>query len=192
MSYVYKMVSSPIGRLRLVASDKGLAAILWDKDRPNRVMLGPQVSEPDNAILCETERQLALYFDGQLDLFTIPLAFKGTDFQKNVWYALLEIPFGETRSYGEIARQLGRPAASRAVGAANGRNPIAVILPCHRLVGSTGQLRGFAGGLTAKQLLLDLEARVPIPKAIAPKARAAKKFPGTPVSARHRARSTHA
>jgi len=100
---------------------------------------------------------LRAYFAGEREAFTVPLDFQGTPFQKQVWAALLTIPFGETRSYGEIARQIGRPGASRAVGAANGRNPISIIAPCHRVIGSTGKLTGFAGGLAAKARLLGLE-----------------------------------
>ncbi|RYD65796.1 MAG: methylated-DNA--[protein]-cysteine S-methyltransferase, partial [Sphingomonadales bacterium] len=111
----------------------------------------------DHPVLVETERQIAEYFAGKRSAFTVPLDFRGTDFQKSVWAALLTIPFGETRSYGEIARQIGRPSASRAVGAANGRNPISIIAPCHRVIGSNGALTGFAGGLAAKELLLALE-----------------------------------
>lgn len=108
MTYVYKTIASPVGELKLVASDKGLAAILWQDDNPKRVRLGPIAEDPDNPVLVETERQLAAYFAGELRAFTVPLDFKGTDFQKGVWQALLTIPFGETRSYGQIARQLGR------------------------------------------------------------------------------------
>ena len=162
MSYVYKMVESPFGKLKLVASEKGLAAILWEKDDPRRVRLGPMKPDPDNKLLKETEKQLSAYFNGRLKKFTVPLDFKGTDFQKSVWAALLTIPFGETRSYGEIARQIGRPRASRAVGAANGRNPISIITPCHRLLGASGKLTGFAGGLEAKDHLLKLEGRDPL------------------------------
>ena len=161
MSYVFKVMDSPIGKLRLVASEKGLAAILWDKDDPRRVRLEPQTIDPDNEILLETSRQLDLYFQGKLRRFTVPLDFKGTPFQKKVWAALLTIPFGETRCYGAIARQLGMPSASRAVGAANGRNPIAIIAPCHRVIGANGKLTGFAGGLEAKQCLLAIEGHTP-------------------------------
>jgi methylated-DNA-[protein]-cysteine S-methyltransferase len=157
MAYACTTIASPVGRLTLVASDKGLAAILWQDDDPDRVRLGPLVEQRDNAILAETERQLGEYFAGRSKRFTVPLDFTGTDFQKRVWQALLTIPFGETRSYGEIARQIGSPTASRAVGAANGRNPISIIAPCHRVIGSTGKLTGFAGGLPAKQYLLGLE-----------------------------------
>ena len=157
MTYSYKKIDSPVGELKLVASDKGVAAILWENDNPDRVPLGPLMVESENPILRETERQLGAYFAGRLKTFTVPLDFKGTAFQRRVWEALLTIPFGETRSYGEIARQIGNPSASRAVGAANGKNPISIIAPCHRVIGSTGKLTGFAGGLEAKERLLGLE-----------------------------------
>jgi methylated-DNA-[protein]-cysteine S-methyltransferase len=161
IAYVYKTISSPYGKLKLVASDKGLAAVLWENDDPRRVRLGVLKPGPDNKFLKEAEKQLQAYFDGRLKKFTVPLDFKGTEFQKSVWAALLTIPFGETRSYREIARQIGRPDASRAVGAANGRNPISIITPCHRVLGSTGRLTGFAGGLEAKDHLLKHEGRDP-------------------------------
>jgi len=157
MTHAYKRIASPVGELKLVASDRGLAAILWENDDPARVRLGTLVEDPDHPILVETERQLGAYFAGTLEAFTVPLDFNGTAFQKSVWAALLTIPFGETRSYGEIARQIGRPTAYRAVGAANGRNPISIIAPCHRVVGSAGQLTGFAGGLAVKERLLGME-----------------------------------
>ena len=157
MASAYKSISSPVGRLKLVASERGLAAILWENDDPERVRLEPLVEDPSDPILIETERQLASYFAGKLKAFDVPLDFKGTAFQKSVWAALLTIPFGETRSYGDIARQIGRPTASRAVGAANGKNPISIIAPCHRVIGSTGALTGFAGGLATKERLLGLE-----------------------------------
>ena len=156
MPYVCKTIDSPVGPLKLVASQKGLAAVLWGEE-DSRVRLSPMVEDPDHPILVETERQLRAYFAGRLRTFTVPLDFTGTTFQKNVWAALLTIPFGETRSYAEIARQIGKPAAVRAVGAANGRNPISIIAPCHRVIGSSGALTGFAGGLMAKQRLLEME-----------------------------------
>ncbi|MGD9844901.1 MAG: methylated-DNA--[protein]-cysteine S-methyltransferase [Variibacter sp.] len=158
MSYAYKIIASPVGRLKLVASDKGLAAILWENDDPDRVRVGPLLESPGHPILRETERQLAQYFAGRLKAFTVPLDFQGTAFQKSVWKALLTIPFGETRTYADIARQIGRPTAFRAVGAANGKNPISIIAPCHRVIGSSGSLTGFAGGLAAKARLLRLES----------------------------------
>ncbi|KAB1073973.1 methylated-DNA--[protein]-cysteine S-methyltransferase [Methylobacterium planeticum] len=157
MTFVFKTVASPVGALKIVASDRGLAAILWENDDPKRVRLGPLVENPSHPVLLETERQLAAYFEGTLKAFTVPLDFQGTEFQKSVWAALLTIPFGETRSYGDIARQIGRPGASRAVGAANGRNPISIIAPCHRVIGAAGALTGFAGGLHVKERLLGLE-----------------------------------
>ena len=157
MTYYSKTIWSPVGELTLVADDRGLAAILWENDSPDRVRLGALTEKAGHPVLVETERQLAEYFAGERRAFDVPLSFAGTDFQKRVWAALLAIPFGETRSYGEIADQLGNPGASRAVGAANGRNPISIIAPCHRVVGSNGKLTGFAGGLEAKAYLLDLE-----------------------------------
>jgi methylated-DNA-[protein]-cysteine S-methyltransferase len=157
MTYACKMIDSPLGGLTLVASDKGLAAILWKDENPRRVLRSSLVEDPDHPVLVETERQLRAYFAGSLTTFSLPLDFKGTEFQKSVWQALLTIPFGETRSYGEIARQIGRPTAGRAVGAANGRNPISIVAPCHRVIGSNGALTGYAGGLAAKEHLLGLE-----------------------------------
>jgi methylated-DNA-[protein]-cysteine S-methyltransferase len=160
MSYTRKTMASPVGTLTLVASDKGLTAILWENDDPNRVRLGTMVTNDSHPILVEAERQLIDYFAGRRTAFTLPLAFEGTSFQQEVWAALLTIPFGETRSYGEIAHQIGRPSASRAVGAANGRNPISIIAPCHRVIGANGTLTGFAGGLEAKAWLLEMERAI--------------------------------
>jgi len=155
--YVRKVISSPVGPLTLVASREGLAAILWKDHNPRRVRLGNLVEDGTNSILLEAQRQLGEYFAGQRKVFTVKLDFAGTEFQRRVWTALLTIPYGETRSYGDIARQIGSPTAVRAVGAANGRNPISIIAPCHRVVGATGQLTGFAGGLQTKARLLALE-----------------------------------
>ena len=157
MSLAYKTIESPIGKLKLVASDKGLVAILWEKDSPRRVRLDELVAEEQHPVLVETARQLGQYFAGKRKTFSIALDMRGTRFQKDVWEALLAIPFGETRSYGQLAKQLGNPRASRAVGAANGRNPVSIIVPCHRVIGSSGKLTGFAGGLDAKAHLLGLE-----------------------------------
>jgi methylated-DNA-[protein]-cysteine S-methyltransferase len=157
MTAVYKTMKSPVGKLTLVATDKGLAAILWENDDPARVRVKPITEDKTNPILCKAEQQLAAYFSGARKKFAIDLDFAGTDFQKKVWKALLAIPFGETRTYAEIARQIGKPNAVRAVGAANGRNPISIIAPCHRVIGANGKLTGFAGGLKAKATLLRLE-----------------------------------
>jgi methylated-DNA-[protein]-cysteine S-methyltransferase len=157
MKLVYKIIDSPVGKLKLVASDKGLAAILWENDNPRRVRLGELVEDGLHPVLRETERQLNEYFEGKRTSFSLALDMRGTRFQKDVWEALLAIPFGETRSYGQLAKQLGNPKATRAVGAANGRNPISIVVPCHRVIGSSGRLTGFAGGLNTKAHLLELE-----------------------------------
>ena len=159
MTLFFKTMISPVGALKLVASDCGLVAILWPNDDPARVRLGLLVEQGDHPILQETERQLAAYFVAARDRFSVPLDFRGTDFQKSVWQALLTIPYGETRSYAAVARAIGRPSAVRAVGAANGRNPISIVAPCHRVIGADGSLTGFAGGLDAKRFLLELESR---------------------------------
>ncbi len=159
MTLSTKTIPSPVGALTLVASAKGLVAILWENDSPDRVKLGEASSDAGHPVLIAAETQLREYFAGTRTRFDLPLDFRGTEFQKSVWAELLAIPFGETRSYGEIAAKLGRPKASRAVGAANGRNPISIVAPCHRVIGSTGKLTGFAGGLDAKEYLLALERR---------------------------------
>jgi methylated-DNA-[protein]-cysteine S-methyltransferase len=153
----YKYMHSPVGRLTLIASDKGLAAILWENDNPGRVHAKAEVENNNNPVLVETERQLNEYFERKRDSFSLELDPIGTKFQKDVWEALLTIPYGQTRSYGQIANQLGNPKAVRAVGAANGRNPISIIVPCHRVIGASGSLTGFAGGLEAKASLLSIE-----------------------------------
>ena len=155
--YVSETLSSPVGVLRLIGSNDGLAAILWENDRPGRVRLDVVAEDAQHPIFLETERQLAQYFAGGRRAFDLKLDFSGTEFQKKVWHALLTIPFGETRTYAQIARQIGHPTAVRAVGAANGRNPVSIVTPCHRVIGSSGELTGFAGGLDVKAWLLRLE-----------------------------------
>ena len=159
MRYEYTLMPSPVGELTLVARNGKLSAILWECERANRVRLGELHESNYNPVLLETKRQLNEYFAGSRHRFELELDFTGTDFQKSVWQALLTIPFGETRSYSQIAHQIGNPKAVRAVGAANGRNPISIIAPCHRVIGASGTLTGFAGGLEAKQYLLTLEDR---------------------------------
>ena len=156
--YVYKQMASPVGKLTLAATDGGLAAILWENDRPGRVHLEMSAEEPAHPVLVEAERQLNEYFAGRRTTFDLKLDVSGTAFQRTVWNALLTIPFGETRSYAQIARQIGSPTAARAVGAANGRNPVSIVTPCHRVLGSSGALTGFAGGLAIKARLLALES----------------------------------
>ena len=160
MSLVCKTINSPVGKLKLIASDEGLVAVLWENDNPRRVRFSELLENECHPILIETERQLGEYFAGKRNKFSVPLDMRGTRFQKGVWEALRAIPFGEIRSYGQIAKQLGNPHATRAVGAANGRNPLSIIVPCHRVIGSDGQLTGFAGGLNTKTRVLKLEQKV--------------------------------
>lgn len=157
MALAFRTFASPLGPLKLVAGGDALVAILWAQDDPARVPLGPMAEDESHPVLAEAARQLGEYFAGARRAFDLPLAFRGTDFQKQVWAALCAIPHGETRSYGDIARAIGRPSAVRAVGAANGRNPISIVAPCHRVIGTNGALTGFAGGLEAKRFLLRLE-----------------------------------
>ena len=159
--HVYKTMDSPVGKLTLVASSEGLAAILWENDRPGRVRLTIDAQDDTHPVLLEAERQLGEYFGGRRKTFALKLDLAATAFQRQMWNALLTIPFGETRSYAQIARQIGSPAAVRAVGAANGKNPVSIVAPCHRVIGSTGKLTGFAGGLDVKAQLLSLEGAVP-------------------------------
>lgn len=154
---------SPVGVLSLVASDRGLRAVLWPQDRTeeqaNRVRLGKQ-SHRSSPVLDETELQLDQYFAGERMSFDLLLDLQGTDFQREVWLGLTDVGFGKTRSYGEQAKRLGRPTATRAIASANGKNPLSIVLPCHRIVGANGTLTGFAGGLENKALLLDHERQV--------------------------------
>ncbi|MVT09990.1 methylated-DNA--[protein]-cysteine S-methyltransferase [Chitinophaga tropicalis] len=159
MEYFYKDIRSPVGKLRLVASSNGLAAVLWENDKPNRTRVRIYVEDNAHSILLEAERQLNEYFEGKRTTFSLVLTPDGTAFQKEVWNALRCIPYGQTRTYTDIARQLDNIKAVRAVGAANGRNPISIIVPCHRLLSSSGHLTGFAGGLEAKAWLLSHERK---------------------------------
>jgi methylated-DNA-[protein]-cysteine S-methyltransferase len=152
--FAYKWVDSPVGALRLVGSSAGLAAILWQNERPNRVRLNVGLEDRHHPVLRKAERQLREYFATRRTQFTLPLNLIGTMFQRKVWSALLSIPYGETCSYAQIARLIGSPDAVRAVGAANGQNPLSIVVPCHRVVGATGKLTGFAGGLQAKAYLI--------------------------------------
>lgn len=159
MSSAFTLMQSPVGTLTLVARGERLAAVLWEEERENRVRLGEVHRDDEQPILREAARQLEEYFAGKRQRFELALDFAGTAFQRQVWAALLTIPFGQTRSYSDIARQIGNPSAVRAVGAANGRNPISIIAPCHRVIGASGSLTGFAGGMPAKQYLLALEGQ---------------------------------
>ena len=173
MAFACKLAETPVGMLKLVASDRDLVAILWEGDDPKRVRLGALTADPTHPVLCETERQLNEYFAGERQAFDLTLDLIGTEFQKRVWTALLRIPFGETRSYGQIAADLGKPRAVRAVGAANGKNPISIVAPCHRVVGASGELTGFAGGLATKAKLLAIEGSFAV-SALAPLTRRAR------------------
>ena len=157
-------MDSPVGSLILIAGEVRLVAIVWKNDDPRRVRLTNLCENRAHPVLIEAERQLRDYFAGNRQAFDLKLDFVGTDFQKKVWNALLAIPYGQTRSYAEIANAIGNSRAVRAVGAANGKNPISIIAPCHRVVGSDGHLVGYAGGLAAKRYLLTLEgARTAVP-----------------------------
>lgn len=156
-------MGSPVGELRIVVSDRGLRAVLWEDD-DDRVALGdpePQHIEPgDHPVARAAVGQLGEYFEGTRTTFDLPLDLVGSEFQILAWLALGRIPYGETRSYSQQAAAIGRPTAARAVGAANGRNPVSIVLPCHRVVGANGSLTGFAGGLDAKRYLLAHEQSV--------------------------------
>ena len=158
MKLAFMEMASPVGQLKLVATETALVAVLWENENPNRVRLAELIENVQHPILLETQKQLNEYFVGQRQVFDLPLDFEGTEFQQKVWQALLTIPFGETRSYKQIAEQIGNVKAVRAVGAANGKNPISIIAPCHRVVGANGKLVGFAGGLENKDVLLKLES----------------------------------
>lgn len=157
MQLVYMYMDSPVGALKLVAHDQALVAVMWDNEDHKRVRLAELIEDRQHPMLLRVKKQLEEYFAGQRQQFDLPLDFQGTDFQQQVWQALLSIPYGEKRSYKDIAVQIGNEKAVRAVGAANGRNPISIIAPCHRVIGSSGALVGFAGGLDKKQILLSLE-----------------------------------
>jgi methylated-DNA-[protein]-cysteine S-methyltransferase len=151
----HTIVDSPVGPLTLVADEGRLAGLYMDDQRhlPDPARHGGR----DDDALPGLREQLAAYFDGELTRFDVPLTMHGTPFQRRVWQALQQIPYGDTWSYGRLADHIGQPGASRAVGLANGRNPIGIVVPCHRVVGSTGKLVGYGGGLARKRLLLDLE-----------------------------------
>ncbi|MCX5469436.1 methylated-DNA--[protein]-cysteine S-methyltransferase [Acinetobacter nematophilus] len=157
MQLSFMEMNSPVGILKLVAHDQALVAVLWENENPKRVRLAQLIENKNHPVLLETQKQLNEYFQGQRTQFDLVLDFAGTEFQQKVWQALLTIPFGETRSYKQIAEQIGNVKAVRAVGAANGKNPISIIAPCHRVVGANGKLVGFAGGLENKDVLLKLE-----------------------------------
>ena len=158
MTRTHRTIDSPIGPLTLIASDGALAEIRF----PNAPPVGDDagVDDPDDPVLADAARQLGEYFDGTRVEFDLPLAPVGTPFQLGAWLGLATIPYGETVSYGEQAHRLGHDGKARAVGAANGRNPLPIVLPCHRVVGSDGSLVGFGGGVETKAWLLHHERQV--------------------------------
>ncbi len=153
------MMESPVGLLKLVANDEGLVAILWNKEKENRVQLEAMNEMDTHPILIKTENQLREYFNNQRDVFDIPIQAHGTSFQQSVWQVVSEIPYGMTWTYKQVAEKIDNPMAVRAVGAAIGRNPISIIIPCHRVIATNGKLTGFAGGIDKKQILLHLEKK---------------------------------
>ncbi len=153
------VIDSPVGALTVVASDDGLRAILWPDDDPSRVRLDDTIDDPSQPVIVATVSQLAEYFAGERTEFDVPLDPVGTEFQRVAWDALRSIPYGTTVSYGEQAERMGDRRKARAVGAANGRNPISIVVPCHRVVGANGALTGFAGGTDTKAWLLAHEQR---------------------------------
>lgn len=156
----YKMIPSPVGVLKIVVQEDALVAILWDKERLNRVRLESMVEDTEDPLILKIEKQLDDYFLQKRQEFQLPLETQGTPFQKEVWNLLSQIPYGVTWTYKEVAEKIQRPQAVRAVGAAIGRNPISIVIPCHRVIATNGSLTGFAGGLDRKKILLDLEGRI--------------------------------
>lgn len=152
-----KIIKSPVGKLTLVADQNHLLAVLWEEERLGRVRLGKIQMSGKHPILEKAEKQLIEYFSGKRQQFNLPLKLNGTEFQSKVWSALASIPYGETWSYQDLAQKIKSPKASRAVGAANGKNPLSIVIPCHRVIGRDGSLTGFAGGMKNKKYLLDFE-----------------------------------
>ena len=153
-------MATPIGELLITSDGEGLTGVFMESDRSSPRPAAAGGSDGDDPVLRAAREQLAAYFAGALTAFDLPLAARGTPFQERVWAALRGVPFGTTVSYGDIARRIGSPAAVRAVGAANGRNPLPIVVPCPRVVGADGSLTGFGGGVARKQWLLAHEARV--------------------------------
>ncbi|PCJ33178.1 MAG: glycosyltransferase [Gammaproteobacteria bacterium] len=157
MTSYYQQYLSPIGPLYLLTDGKALIAVSWQHSRDKVKQHSADLVEAKHEILSQTREQLEQYFTGQRTQFDLPLAFAGTQFQQAAWHALLNIPYGQTRSYKQQAQSINNPKAMQAIGQANGRNPISIIVPCHRVIGQSGKLVGYAGGLENKMFLLDLE-----------------------------------
>ncbi|MEU9379093.1 methylated-DNA--[protein]-cysteine S-methyltransferase [Streptomyces sp. NPDC048255] len=156
----YTLVDSPLGPLTLVSTGGVLSALYMTdhRHRPGEETFGERVPA-SAAPFAEVVRELTAYFAGELTEFTVPVHLEGTEFQRSVWDQLLRIPYGETWSYGRLATELGKPNASRAVGLANGKNPVSIIVPCHRVIGASGAMTGYGGGLDRKVRLLELEKK---------------------------------
>lgn len=159
MTYCVKTVRTPVGPVVLAASGAAVAALVWTREELRRLGVAEARAGATCDLLEAAESQLEEYFQGRRDRFDLPFELRGTDFQKRVWSELANIPYGETWSYRELAAKVGSPGAVRAVGSANGRNPVSIFIPCHRVIRSTGELGGYAGGLDRKSFLLDLERR---------------------------------
>ncbi|MFP7722689.1 methylated-DNA--[protein]-cysteine S-methyltransferase [Lysobacter sp. A3-1-A15] len=164
MTTYWTRIDSPVGPLSLAADDDALRAIEFPDNR-HRAKRGADWREGTNAVIKAAATQLDEYFAGTRHAFELPLAPRGTPFQREVWEALDSIPYGGTWSYAQLAARIGRPMAMRAVGAANGRNPLPIVRPCHRVIGADGSLTGFGGGLPTKRFLLELEGGLPAPSA---------------------------
>lgn len=159
-SMIHMTIRSPVGPLLLAADDSGLRLIEFHEPR-HRARRGEDWQAGTHAVLEAARAQLEGYFRGERVVFDLPLAPQGTEFQRAVWATLATIPYGKTISYADLARRVGKPTATRAVGAANGRNPLPIVLPCHRVIGADGSLTGFGGGLPTKKFLLELEGALP-------------------------------
>ena len=159
---VYTKIESPVGNLWLIASEKGLHALVWDKDLKQtkyKKLFKELTESKSHPVIAKAARQLKEYFSGKRKDFDVPLAPTGTEFQMKAWKQLSRIPYGKTISYAEQAKRLGNTKASRAVGTANSRNPISIIVPCHRVIAKSGSLSGFGGGVHNKKFLLELEQK---------------------------------
>ena len=163
MDHPYKIITSPVGILTLVTDNKSLVQIDWENPGSAAVKRNPENEDKNHPVLLQAAEELNEYFAGKRQSFTIDVDPEGTEFQKKVWKALLTIPFGKTKTYGEVAALIGNRDAVRAVGGAANKNPVPVIIPCHRVIGADGKLVGFGGGLERKEFLLEIEGKKRIP-----------------------------
>lgn len=163
MNHQYKIIASPVGTLTLVTDGKSLTEICWENVGSLPVKKDPAQEDENHPVLLQAAKELDEYFAGKRKSFTVNVDPEGTEFQKKVWKALLTIPFGKTKTYGDVAALIENPDAVRAVGGAANRNPIPVIIPCHRVIGADGKLVGFGGGLERKEILLEIEGKKKVP-----------------------------